>query len=143
MRSTRAHRTNEVDKYVGQRIRAERQKKGMTQGRLGAALDRPVTFQQIQKYESGADRVVGSRLHEIAIVLEVNPGTFFPFTPFTAGALTRVNGLVSISELVMLVDQPDTVRVLRALKPLTGKHRKTVVEFVEAYAATYASYSPT
>lgn len=65
-----------VDVEVGQKIRQVRWQKGMTQTQLADRVG--IKFQQIQKYETGANRVSASRLHDIAKVLEVPISTFFP-----------------------------------------------------------------
>ncbi len=64
-----------VDLHVGQRVRQRRWMLGMTQSQLGDLVD--VRFQQIQKYESGANRISASRMWEIAAVLEVPIAFFF------------------------------------------------------------------
>jgi transcriptional regulator with XRE-family HTH domain len=60
---------NPVDKYVGSRVRMRRIMLNMSQEKLGDALG--LTFQQIQKYEKGTNRIGASRLHQIADVLQV------------------------------------------------------------------------
>ena len=64
-----------VDVYVGQRIKARRKMLGLTQTELGNALG--VTFQQVQKYERGTNRVGSSRLFCISRTLNVTVGYFF------------------------------------------------------------------
>lgn len=66
-----------VDLHVGTRMRQRRRDIGITQEKLGDELDNPVTFQQIQKYEKGANRVGASRMWEISKVLEVPIAFFF------------------------------------------------------------------
>ena len=65
-----------VDAVVGQNIRVARLTAGLSQAELGNACG--VTFQQIQKYEKGANRVGGSRLMQIAEALKVQAGTLLP-----------------------------------------------------------------
>lgn len=65
---------NPIDVHVGSRIRLRRNMLGMSQEKLGESLG--ITFQQIQKYEKGANRIGASRLHQIAQVLGV-PVSFF------------------------------------------------------------------
>ena len=60
---------NPVDKYVGSRVRMRRIMLGMSQEKLGEALG--LTFQQIQKYEKGTNRVGASRIQQIAEVLQI------------------------------------------------------------------------
>ena len=69
------HTPNVIDFQVGARLRTRRKQLGMTQSHLGEALG--ITFQQIQKYERGANRVSASTLYEIATILEVDIGYFF------------------------------------------------------------------
>ncbi|WP_331000078.1 helix-turn-helix domain-containing protein [Acetobacter garciniae] len=80
-----------IDAHVGKRIRLRRTLLGLSQEKLGEALG--VTFQQIQKYERGANRVGASRLYDIATVLDVPISFFFDdmlppqAQPDSAGAL--------------------------------------------------------
>lgn len=69
-------RTHPVDVHVGQKIRQVRWQKGMTQTQLAEQVG--VKFQQLQKYETAANRVSASRLFDIANVLEVSTSIFFP-----------------------------------------------------------------
>jgi len=66
---------NPVDVYVGSRLKMRRSFLGMSQERLGQAVG--VTFQQIQKYEKGANRIGASRLYQFAHLLSVGPAFFF------------------------------------------------------------------
>lgn len=66
---------SEVDSIVGERIRRRRILAGLTQDQLGEALG--VSYQQIQKYETGANRVSAGRLYLLAERLDVSPGWFF------------------------------------------------------------------
>ena len=68
-------RSNDVDVHVGKRVRERRNALGMSQEKLGNALG--ISFQQIQKYEVGTDRVMASRLWDIAEALEVDVAYFF------------------------------------------------------------------
>src|SRR3954464_14114401 len=65
---------NPIDVRVGARLRLRRNMLGLSQGELGEAIG--VTFQQVQKYERGANRIGASRLHELSRILDV-PVTFF------------------------------------------------------------------
>ena len=66
---------NAIDSYVGARIRMRRQLLGMSQERLADQIG--VTFQQVQKYEKGINRIGASRLQRIAEVLHTSPSFFF------------------------------------------------------------------
>ena len=66
---------NPVDKYVGSRVRMRRIMLGMSQEKLGDAIG--LTFQQVQKYERGANRIGASRLYDLSRVLDVPVSYFF------------------------------------------------------------------
>lgn len=68
-----------IDLYVGQRIRRRRVELGVSQETLARGLK--ISFQQVQKYEKGTNRVGGSRLAQIATILEVPPEYFFDGAP--------------------------------------------------------------
>jgi len=68
-------RFGEVDGHVGRRVRERRREIGISQDKLGNALK--VSFQQVQKYEVGTNRVAAGRLWDIARILEVDVGYFF------------------------------------------------------------------
>ena len=73
----KAQRTAEqaVDKIIGRNLRAFRLRKNMSQGQVAAAVK--LTFQQVQKYENGANRISGSRMAQFCQVLNVTPNDFF------------------------------------------------------------------
>src|ERR1700709_1304619 len=66
---------NPIDLHVGARVRMRRKLLGMSQEKLADALG--LTFQQVQKYERGANRVSASKLFEISRFLDVAPAYFF------------------------------------------------------------------
>lgn len=66
---------NDIDRRLGQRVRVRRLEIGMSQERLAELLG--VTFQQVQKYEKGVNRIAASRLVAIADALERPPASFF------------------------------------------------------------------
>lgn len=65
-----------IDVFVGQRLRSFRQEAWLTQTQLGEAIG--VSFQQIQKYEKGTNRISSSRLWDICLSLDKTPPEFFP-----------------------------------------------------------------
>src|SRR5579884_1124067 len=71
-------RPNPIDVHVGSRIRLRRNMLALSQEKLGEAIG--LTFQQVQKYERGANRVGASRLHELSRVLDVPVSFFFDDT---------------------------------------------------------------
>ncbi len=74
---------NPIDKHVGSRVRMRRMMLGMSQEKLGDALG--LTFQQVQKYEKGTNRIGASRLQQISIILQVPVAFFFEGAPHLAG----------------------------------------------------------
>jgi transcriptional regulator with XRE-family HTH domain len=74
---------NPVDKHVGSRVRMRRMMLGMSQEKLGDALG--LTFQQVQKYEKGTNRIGASRLQQISHILQVPVAFFFEGAPQLAG----------------------------------------------------------
>ena len=75
MSSDKAKRATSVDVMVGERVRLQRINLGLTQGAVAGQLG--VTFQQVQKYEKGTNRIGASRLQRIAQILRVPIGFFF------------------------------------------------------------------
>jgi transcriptional regulator with XRE-family HTH domain len=70
-----SEKPNPIDVHVGRRVRLRRTLLGMTQERLGEALG--LTFQQVQKYERGANRIGASRLYRLSEILDVPVSFFF------------------------------------------------------------------
>ena len=97
------------DAAVGQRVRALRLERNMSQTNLADALG--LTFQQVQKYEKGANRIGAGRLQQIAEIFEVPVGTLF-------GA-SNSNSTPSDS-LFELVDASSALRLLRAYSQITN-----------------------
>ena len=79
VRPERESRSSPIDAHVGSRIRLRRTLLGMSQERLGEALG--LTFQQVQKYERGVNRVGASRLFDLSRVLDVPISFFFDDMP--------------------------------------------------------------
>lgn len=112
----------QVDKDIGARIRARRLELGMSQTDLGTACD--LTFQQIQKYEKGTNRVSGSRMAQIAGVLKVEPAFFFG----TNGKAATVKE----NEILAMVQRPDTVRMIKAMDRIKDpRFRASLIRMVE------------
>jgi transcriptional regulator with XRE-family HTH domain len=83
----RAPANNPVDEAVGASIRLLRKRRKMSQAELGKALG--VTFQQVQKYENGKNRVGASRLHMVATALNVPIGELFDGAAATSSSRSR------------------------------------------------------
>jgi transcriptional regulator with XRE-family HTH domain len=97
---------NQRDEEIGRRIRARRLAVGMSQSALGGRLG--LTFQQIQKYEKGANRVGSGRLEELAGILGVPVGFFFDDGPFEG----------DIRSIFVLADTAQAMRLLRAFSSI-------------------------
>jgi transcriptional regulator with XRE-family HTH domain len=74
---------NPIDRHVGSRVRMRRMMLAMSQEKLGDALG--LTFQQVQKYEKGTNRIGASRLQQISQTLQVPVAFFFEGAPHIAG----------------------------------------------------------
>ena len=92
LRATRG-RANPVDVHVGARVRMRRTLLGLSQEKLGDALG--LTFQQVQKYERGANRIGASRLYQISQVLDVPVSYFFDELP---NAVVEQSGPSQVAE---------------------------------------------
>jgi transcriptional regulator with XRE-family HTH domain len=80
---------NPIDKHVGSRVRMRRMMLAMSQEKLGNSLG--LTFQQVQKYEKGTNRIGASRLQQISQILQVPVSFFFEGAP-TVGTAPRADG---------------------------------------------------
>src|ERR1700722_12993428 len=76
-----------VDKHVGSRVRMRRLMLGLSQGKLADQLE--LTFQQVQKYEKGSNRIGAGRLHQLSHILDVPVSFFFEGAPKPAGLPSR------------------------------------------------------
>lgn len=111
---TSSRSVTNVDTYIGQRIRARRLQLGMSQEDLGEALN--VSFQQIQKYEKGTNRVSTATLIAIANVMDVEPAHFYHGAPGMGNKrknhapsavdefMSTKDGLMIAQSLVLIVD---------------------------------------
>ncbi|ARP98284.1 helix-turn-helix domain-containing protein [Pseudorhodoplanes sinuspersici] len=114
-----------IDLLVGRNIRILRMKQGMSQETLANALS--LTFQQVQKYEKGTNRVGSGRLHKIAGILKVSIATLFE------GADAKADS--ARSSLDLLAD-PHALRVVQAMSEITdSRMRRSIVDLVEQIAA--------
>jgi transcriptional regulator with XRE-family HTH domain len=126
--------TNPVDKHVGSRVRMRRVLIGMSQERLGDALG--LTFQQVQKYEKGINRIGASRLQQISNILGMPVEFFFEGAP--SGETRSVEGFNEVSDTPYVADflaSNEGVQLNRAfLRIRDPKLRRRVVDLVTAIA---------
>ncbi|WP_459697420.1 helix-turn-helix domain-containing protein [Acidisoma sp. C75] len=137
-----------IDVHVGARIREQRTRLGMSQEKLGDALN--LTFQQIQKYERGVNRVGASRLYDLCRVFDVPADYFFDGLPSfpTAGAYPAygggmpgggAGGYALHENQAPLRDEPallpDAAELLQSFARVTDPEvRKRVLELVKSLA---------
>lgn len=125
---------NPVDKHVGSRVRMRRKTIDMSQQKLGDVLG--LTFQQVQKYERGANRIGSSNLQKIASALSVPVAWFFEGAP--TGALAVLKGgdeIVSLSMVSDFLATSDGLALTGAFMRVPNvKLRRKVVQLVEAIA---------
>ncbi|UXT42526.1 helix-turn-helix transcriptional regulator [Agrobacterium tumefaciens] len=130
MSQTGKKQPNPIDVHVGSRIRLRRTMSGMSQERLGDSLG--ITFQQIQKYERGANRVSASRLQNIASIFNVPVSFFFEYSP---GPDTSPVDLTE-DNLQVFLSSPQGFQLNQEfVKIADPKVRHRIVEMVKAIAA--------
>ena len=129
-----AKASNVVDAYVGVRLRMRRTMLGMSQSKLGQLLG--VTFQQIQKYEKGANRISASRLQQTARVLEVSPSYFFEGAPAPGSEGGFAEETSEQSFVVDFLASNEGLQLNRAfLRIRDPKVRRRIVELVTSLAS--------
>ena len=130
---------NPIDRHVGSRVRMRRILLGMSQEKLGEALG--LTFQQVQKYEKGTNRIGASRLQQISTTLNVPPSFFFDGAPSLEEAPADGSAPGFVSET------PSSTYVLEFISTAEGLHlnkafariqdakiRKRIVDLVTSIA---------
>ncbi|MBX3577223.1 MAG: helix-turn-helix transcriptional regulator [Rhizobiaceae bacterium] len=126
---------NPIDVHVGSRIRLRRNMLGLSQEKLGENLG--ITFQQIQKYEKGTNRVGASRLQAIASILNVPVAFFFEDAPgMEAGSPVGLSEEGSASYVVDFINSAEGLQLNRAFVRIADpKVRRKVIELVKAMAS--------
>jgi transcriptional regulator with XRE-family HTH domain len=123
-------RPDNIDVEVGRLVRVQRISRGLSQTELGNQIG--VTFQQVQKYESGANRVSASRLKRIADVLAVKVGYFFIGLQ---GSETELSPEETIRRELM--QRPETLELVRLYYKIADQRvRSQFLEMVKAVAQT-------
>ena len=141
-RNYRITNNNAIDLHVGKRVRLRRTLLGLSQEQLGAELN--VTFQQVQKYERGANRISASRLWDISQILDVPMGYFFDDMSESTmqSSPRRVAGGVAADEggdeaVKDPMARRETLELVRAYYSIEASSvRKRVADMVRAVAAT-------
>ncbi len=127
-----------VDVHVGARVRMRRTLLGMTQTDLGDALG--LTFQQVQKYEKGANRIGSSRLYDLSRVLDVPIEHFFEEMPADVAASPPAHSRGMAEDPVSYELDPmakrETLELVRAYYKITDSNtRKRLFELTKALGA--------
>ena len=124
---------NPIDKHVGSRVRMRRMMLEMSQEKLGDALD--LTFQQIQKYEKGTNRIGASRLQQISSILQVPVSFFFEGAPATGHEVDGLSEAPSPAYISDFLATSDGLALTRAFVRIKdAKLRRRIVDLVEEMA---------
>ena len=125
---------NPVDRHVGTRVRMRRMLVGMSQEKLGEALG--ITFQQIQKYEKGTNRIGASRLHQISQVLGVPIEFFYDGAPQVEGAagFSESASPAYVADFLTTAEGLELMKAFMAIKE--PRVRRRIVDLVRALAGT-------
>jgi transcriptional regulator with XRE-family HTH domain len=144
-RRQKSDKPNPVDVHVGSRVRLRRTLLGMSQEKLGEAIG--LTFQQVQKYERGANRVGASRLFDLSRVLDVPVAFFFDeLDPAVAVAASGGEAMPGLAELPQSSYEPDpmmrreTLELVRAYYRIADPQlRRRLFDLTKAIANAYAA----
>ena len=118
-----------VDAHVGSRIRLRRTMLGISQTELAGRID--VTFQQVQKYEKGANRVGASRLQQIADVMETNPAWFFEGAPgVEAGRKPSAAARTVDQDLAAFMTDSLAPRLMQGFVKLPPRLKRSIVSLI-------------
>jgi transcriptional regulator with XRE-family HTH domain len=121
---------NPIDKHVGSRVRMRRMMLGMSQEKLGDALS--LTFQQVQKYEKGTNRIGASRLQQISLILQVPVSFFFEGAPLPPGRPQGMGEAPSPAYVTEFLATNDGLALVKAFMRIeNSKLRRRLVELVE------------
>ncbi len=124
---------NPIDKHVGSRVRMRRMMLGMSQTALGDALG--LTFQQVQKYEKGTNRVGASRLQHISHILQVPVSFFFEGAPHVPGQPKGVSETPSPAYVTDFLASSGGLALTKAFTRIKEpKLRRRIVDLVKEIA---------
>jgi transcriptional regulator with XRE-family HTH domain len=121
---------NPIDKHVGSRLRMRRRMLAMSQGKLGDALG--LTFQQVQKYEKGANRIGAGRLQEISQILQVSIAFFYEGALDGSARRVSVEDTRSLTLLDDFVSSPEGLRLVQSFMRIERADvRRRIVALVQ------------
>jgi transcriptional regulator with XRE-family HTH domain len=122
-----------VDVHVGSRLRLRRTLLGMSQEKLGAALG--LTFQQVQKYERGTNRIGSSRLYDAALALDVPVAFFFEDMPIDDRKIPSTAASEASADRLDPMAKRETLELVRAYYRITDPTlRRRLFDVVKAAA---------
>ena len=134
-------RPNPIDVHVGMRIRLRRQVMNLTQEQLAKLLG--LTFQQIQKYEKGLNRISASRLWDIAQVLQTSIDFFYEDIDDQTAALSPRQKTAESEEFIShLVNPMDTTKAVTLVKNFFKINNRAAAEHLFAAIAALATSNP-
>lgn len=119
---------NAIDLHIGKRLRRRRRLLGLTQQQVGEAIG--VRMQQVQKMESGANRVLPSRLYELAVALNVPVDYFFQGLERPPDGAIPTGSRAAIDEATF--SSEETVELLRAYYSLGERARRRILDLAKA-----------
>jgi transcriptional regulator with XRE-family HTH domain len=126
---------NPVDRHVGSRVRMRRIMLGMSQEKLGEGLG--LTFQQIQKYEKGTNRIGASRIQQISEILQVPVSFLFEGSPGSSSA-NSFGDAPSPTYVADFLATSDGLALIRAFTRIPDiKLRRAIVDMVELIGGGY------
>ena len=124
---------NPIDKHVGSRVRMRRMMLSMSQEKLGDALD--LTFQQVQKYEKGTNRIGASRLQQISNILQVPVSFFFEGAPTSGDTINGAKEAPSPAYVADFLATSEGLALTRAFTRIKdAKMRRRIVDLVAVIA---------
>jgi transcriptional regulator with XRE-family HTH domain len=122
---------NPIDRHVGSRVRMRRMLAGVSQEKLGEALG--LTFQQVQKYEKGTNRISASRLQQISKMLGVPVAFFFDGAPtdeITGNGFAEASGTTYVADFLATSEGVQLTKAFVRIK--SPRVRRRIVDLVES-----------
>lgn len=132
---------NPIDIHVGSRVRLRRMMVGISQEKLGEHLG--ITFQQVQKYEKGTNRIGASRMQSISNFLQVPVSFFFEDAPGSSGGYEPSEFQeTSSSSMMEFLSSPEGLQLNKAFAKIQdSKVRRRIVDLVKSLAVEDDAHS--